>query len=255
VIDFTPPLRAEAMEMLSQYRVGGPFMPRLYEDHNTGVEDNIRCYGGLNITSPATLDPSTGILYVPSSRGCSGGSIIPGQDVDQPDNPATTGTTISQWVAGPGGGLPRVQGLPAWKPPYNRVSAYDMNTGERIWWIPIGQVPENIANHPALRNVDTSGFGGGGNSINMVAGDLLYTTEGSGGAPVLNAWNKLTGEYVGQVEMPGSGQYGMMTYSHDGQQTIVVQVGQPARLVALRLPASGGGGRGGGGRGGGPGGL
>jgi hypothetical protein len=89
----------------------------------------------------------------------------------------------------------------------------------------------------------------------MVAGDLLYTTEGSGGAPVLNAWNKLTGEYVGQVEMPGSGQYGMMTYSHDGQQTIVVQVGQPARLVALRLPASGGGGRGGGGRGGGPGGL
>jgi hypothetical protein len=38
--------------------------------------------------------------------------------------------------------------------------------------------------------------------------------------------------------MPGSGQYGMMTYMHDGQQTIVVQVGSPARLVALRLPAS-----------------
>ncbi|MDH3206609.1 MAG: PQQ-binding-like beta-propeller repeat protein [Gemmatimonadota bacterium] len=236
VIDFTPQLRAEAMEMLSQYRVGGPFMPRLYEDHNTGVEDNIRCYGGLNITNPATLDPSTGILYVPSSRGCSGGSIMPGQDADEPDNPATTGTTISQWVAGPGGGLPRVQGLPAWKPPYNRVSAYDMNTGERIWWVPIGEVPENIANHPALRGVDTSRFGGGGNSVNMVAGDLLYTTEGSSGAPVLNAWNKLTGEYVGQVEMPGAGQYGMMTYRHEGQQTIVVQAGRPARLIALRLP-------------------
>ena len=236
VIDFTPELRAEAMEMLSQYRVGGPFMPRLYEDHNTGVEDNIRCYGGLNITSPATLDPSTGILYVPSSRGCSGGSLAPGQDLDEPENPATTGTTISQWVAGPGGGLPRVQGLPAWKPPYNRVSAYDMNTGERIWWVPIGEVPENIANHPALRGVDTSRFGGGGNSINMVAGDLLYTTEGSNGAPVLNAWNKLTGDYVGQVEMPGAGQYGMMTYLHEGQQTIVVQAGRPARLIALRLP-------------------
>ena len=28
----------------------------------------------------------------------------------------------------------------------------------------------------------------------------------------------------------------MMTYSHEGQQHIVVQVGDPGRLVALRLP-------------------
>ena len=49
--------------MLRRYRVGNPFMPRLYADQNTGFEDNIRCYGGLNITNPATLDPTTGILY------------------------------------------------------------------------------------------------------------------------------------------------------------------------------------------------
>jgi glucose dehydrogenase len=237
VIDFTPELHAEAMAMLSRYSVGGPFNPRLYEGYDGPVEDNIRCYGGLNITNPATLDPTTGILYVPSSKGCSGGSVMPGADADEPDNPMTTGTTISQWVAGAGGGLPRVQGLPAWKPPYNRVSAYDMNTGERIWWVPIGDVPENVANHPALRGVDTSRFGGGGNSIQMVAGDLLYTTEGSSGPPVLNAWDKRTGEHVGEVEMPGTGQYGMMTYLHDDKQTIVVQVGSPARLVALRLPS------------------
>jgi len=236
VIDFTPELHAEAMAMLSRYSVGGPFNPRLYEGYDGPVEDNIRCYGGLNITNPATLDPTTGILYVPSSKGCSGGSVMPGADADEPDNPMTTGTTISQWVAGAGGGLPRVQGLPAWKPPYNRVSAYDMNTGERIWWVPIGDVPENIANHPALRGVDTSRFGGGGNSIQMVAGDLLYTTEGSSGPPVLNAWDKRTGEHVGEIEMPGTGQYGMMTYLHEDKQTIVVQVGSPARLVALRLP-------------------
>ncbi len=236
VIDFTPQLKAEAMAMLSRYRVGNPFMPRLWADQNTGFADNIRCYGGLNITNPATLDPTTGILYVPSSRGCSGGSVTPGLESDEPDNPATTGTTISQWVAGPGGGLPRVQGLPAWKPPYNRVSAYDMNTGERIWWVPIGEASEDIRNHPALQGVDMSRFGGGGNSIQMVAGDLLYTTEGSSGPPVLNAWNKLTGEHLGEIEIPGSGEYGMMTYMHEGQQTIVVQVGSPARLVALRLP-------------------
>ncbi|HSH74127.1 MAG TPA: PQQ-binding-like beta-propeller repeat protein, partial [Longimicrobiales bacterium] len=236
VIDFTPQLRAEALEMLGRYRVGGPFVPRLHEGHSAGVEANIRCYGGLNITSPATLDPTTGILYVPSSKGCSGGTVMSGAEADEPDNPMTTGTTISQWVAGPGGALPRVQGLPAWKPPYNRVSAYDMNTGERIWWIPIGEVPDNIRNHPVVQGMDISRWGGGGNSIQMVAGDLLYTTEGSNGAPVLNAWDKRTGEHVGEIEMPGAGQYGMMTYSHGGTQTIVVQVGDPARLVALRLP-------------------
>ena len=51
---------------------------------------------------------------------------------------ATTGTTISQWVNGTGPGLQGPQSLPIFKPPYNRLSAYDMNTGERLWWIPIG---------------------------------------------------------------------------------------------------------------------
>lgn len=51
----------------------------------------------------------------------------------------------------------------------------------------------------------------------------------------MNAYNKLTGEHVGEVDLAGSGQYGMMTYSHEGNQYIVVQVGRPGRLVAMRL--------------------
>jgi quinoprotein glucose dehydrogenase len=237
VIDFTPELRAEALDMLRPFRVGGPFMPRLYEGHDVGVVNNIRCYGGLNITNPAALDPSTGILYASSSRRCSGGLLARGADADEPDNIMTTGTTISEWVAGPGTpSLGRVQGLPVFKPPYNRLSAYDMNTGERLWWIPIGDTPEVVRNHPDLQEVDLSNTGGGGNSIQMVAGDLLYATEGSGGPPVLNAYDKRTGQFAGEVELPSPGQYGMMTYMHEGQQHVVVQVGAPGRLVALRLP-------------------
>ena len=237
LLDFTPELRAEAMEVLANYRVGGPFVPWLHVGYDGPVRQNVRCYGGLNITHPATLDPTTGILYASHRRGCSGGRIMPGADADDPDDPGTTGLTVSQWVAGGGGGgLPRVQGLPMWKPPYNRLSAYDMNTGERLWWIPIGEVSETIREHPATQGVDLSRAGGGGLSIQMVAGDLLYATRGSGGPPVLDAYDKLTGEMVGTVEMPGAGQYGMMTYSHEGQQHIVVQVGRPGRLVALRLP-------------------
>ena len=236
IIDWTPELRQEALDLIRNYRIGGPFMPRLFEGHDAGVIDNIRCAGGLNITNPATLDPTTDILYVPSSRRCGGGLVAPGADADEPDNPQTTGTTISEWVAGPGGGLPRVQGLPVWKPPYNRLSAYDMNTGERIYWIPIGEPSEEMRNNPALRGMDLSNFGGGGNSIQMVSGDLLYATEGSSGPPVLNAYNKLTGDHVGEILLPSPGQYGMMSFLHHDYQHIVVQVGQPGRLVALRLP-------------------
>ncbi len=236
IIDFTPELRAEAMEIVSRYRVDGPFLPRLYPGHDEGVMDNIRCYGGLNITHPATLDPSTGILYASHSRGCSGGSVMSGADADEPDHFQTTGVTVADWVAGRGGALPRVQGLPIPKPPYSRISAYDMNTGERLWWIPVGDAPEAVASHPDLQGMDVSRFGSGGNSIQIVAGDLLVATEGSGGPPVLNAFDKRTGEFAGEVELPAAGQYGMMTYSHQDRQHIVVQVGGPGRLVALRLP-------------------
>jgi len=105
-----------------------------------------------------------------------------------------------------------------------------------LWWIPVGEVAENIRDHPATQGIDLSRAGGGGLSIQMVAGDLLYTTEGANGPPVLNAWDKMTGDFVGTVEMPGTGQYGMMTYSHEGVQHVVVQVGRAGRLVALRLP-------------------
>ena len=239
LIDFTPELRKQALEILKKYRVGGPYMPRLHVGHNAGVINNIRCSGGLNITHPATFDPTTNILYVSHSRGCSGGLVQPGEKADKPDEPATTGTTISQWVAGPGGGLQGPEGLPIFKPPYSRLSAYDMNRGVRLWWIPIGEAPNAVKNHPRLREMDLGKTGGGNNAIQMVTGSLLLATEGSNGPPVLNAFNKETGERLGSVKLPAPGQYGMMTYMHEGKQYVVVQIGgneYPSSLVALKLP-------------------
>ena len=63
-------------------------------------------------------------------------------------------------------------------------------------------------------------------------------------AAVLDARNKATGELVGTVELPAPGQYGMMSYMHEGDQYIVVQVGRggvmQGALAALRLPSDGG---------------
>jgi quinoprotein glucose dehydrogenase len=239
LVDFTPELRQEALAIVKKFRVGGPYEPRLHDGHKAGVVNNIRCAGGLNITNPATFDPSTNTLYVSHSRGCSGGGLQPGQKADEPDAMATTGTTLSQWVNGPGPALQGPQGLPIFKPPYNRLSAYDMNTGTRLWWIPIGETPAAVRNHPALKGRDIGETGGGANSIQMVTGSLLLATEGSSGRPVLNAHDKKTGKKLGTVKLPAAGQYGMMSYMHDGKQYIVVQIGgaqYPGSLVALTLP-------------------
>jgi quinoprotein glucose dehydrogenase len=239
LIDFTPELRKEALEIVKKFRIGGAYEPRLHEGHKAGVINNIRCGGGLNITNPATFDPTTNILYVSHSRGCSGGGLQPGQKADKPEAMSTTGTTISQWVNGSGPGLQGPQSLPIFKPPYSRISAYDMNTGERIWWVPIGRTSQAVANHPMLRGRDLGELGNGSESIQMVTASLLLATEGSGGPAVLNAHDKKTGRKLGTVKLPAAGQYGMMSYLHEGKQYVVVQIGgsqYPGSLVALRLP-------------------
>ncbi len=253
IVDWTPEIRAEAMEILEGFRVGGPFMPRMHPDHQG--PPNIGCSAMVNIFHPAVFDPTTGMMYASHKPNCGGGYVIPGAEVDEPNDLFTTGTTIAPWVAGPGLSLPRVQGLPIFKPPYNRLSAYDMNAGERAWWIPIGGLPpEDVQNHPALQDVDltTWGAGGfqsqGGEAIMMVMGDLLlHTTEGlrgtpeigPNGAPVLHAADKRTGETLGSIDLPVPGQYGMMTYLHEDKQYLLVQVAQsdfPGSLVVFTLP-------------------
>ena len=84
----------------------------------------------------------------------------------------------------------------------------------------------------------------------MVIGDLLVqTTEdlrgdtevNANGMPMLHARDKRTGEILSRIEIPIPGQYGMMTYMHEGKQYLVLQAGsakrdQPGSLVALTLP-------------------
>ena len=250
VVNFTPELKQEALEIMSRYRIGGPYEPPLPEGHTENVQGWIACSGGLNITNPAALDPETGILYQPSGPQCSGRLVQPGVNVDDATHGCTasagdcttTGTTVSDWVSGGGVGWGGPQGLPIHKPPYSRITAIDMNTGEHLWWIPVGDASDQMKRHPALQGVDLSGVGGRGRAIMMATGSLLLATEGMQGAPVLNAHDKRTGEKLGSVELPAPGQYGMMTYRHDGRQFIVVQIGQggvfPGSLVALALPGS-----------------
>lgn len=267
MIDYTPQLKQQAREVLAEFRIGGLYVPPLPYPHDNPYRNVVGCVGGLNIYHPPVADPTTGIMYASHRRGCSAPAFMePTNGVDEERglpglseeawrgrerHTPTTGTTVAAWAPGRSREfLPQISRLPVYKPLFQGLAAYDMNTGEKLWDIPIGETPANIRNHPLLQGVDTSATGGSGYSIQMVMGDLLVqTTEdlrgeaelNENGMPMLHARDKRTGEILASAEIPIPGQYGMMTYMHDGVQYIVVQSGsvrrgQPGALVALRLP-------------------
>ena len=149
-----------------------------------------------------------------------------------------TGTTIADYAVGLGtpGGVPGPQGLPLEKPPYSRITAIDLNTGDHLWSIPNGGTPRFIQDHPALQGLDIPPTGNLNHSAMMVTPTmLLHTAIGEDGeTPVLYAVDKATGERIGSFETPGLGMYGLMSYMHDGQQRIVLQL--PGQLLALGVP-------------------
>jgi quinoprotein glucose dehydrogenase len=116
--------------------------------------------------------------------------------------------------------------------------AIDMSTGEHLWWIPNGDTPERIKNHPALKGLTLPNTGQQSHAVMMATRTLLISAPG--GDSVLYAVDKKTGQRLGTVKLPAPGQYGMMTYMHGGRQHIVVQImsqNHPGSLVALRLPS------------------
>ncbi|MEZ4415486.1 MAG: PQQ-binding-like beta-propeller repeat protein [Gemmatimonadota bacterium] len=233
LIDFTPELRAEAKEIMKKFRMGPLFNPPAVQTPE--LEASLHCpgaNGGTNIPGGTVVDPESGILYTASTKACSGPRLVPGTSVDPKSN--------VEWVSVGPGGSPRVQGLPIYKPPYGRITAIDMNTGEILWWIPNGDTPDNIKNHPALRGVDVGNTGQPTHATAIATRTLLIYGEGRGGEPRLHAVDKRTGKELAVIDLPAPTLTAPMSYMHEGKQYIVAAVGAgrelPGSLVALRLP-------------------
>ena len=250
LIDFTPELRQQAIEILSEWEIGPLFTPPLHRDNNIGKRGSLWCpgdVGGVNISGPAAGDPETGILYVTSLSGCSTRQLVPGEEADlryMTDNgTTTTGRTVAQYAVGTGAGGPRgPEGLPLFKPPYSRITAIDLNTGEHLWMIPVGETPDRIKNNPALAGIDVGNTGTGAHApMTVTKTMLIYASQSSDGTPALFAVDKMTGEQLGKVAVSGNSRYGMMTYVHKGEQYIVLQTGPTLTAVSLRGAVSSGG--------------
>ena len=131
LIDFTPELRKEALEIVKDYKIGPIFNPPIPPNHPSGKKSFVLCpSGSTNIYGPTGADPETGILYVSSRAGCRSEEMVAGKEKDEPDDPKVTGKTIAKWVVANRGGFRGPQGLPMYKPPYSRITAHRHEHGE-----------------------------------------------------------------------------------------------------------------------------
>jgi quinoprotein glucose dehydrogenase len=245
VIDFTPALKAEALALLSKYKIGPVYTPPIVRGEG-GKEGLLFIPNGPNWPG-GSFDPDTGMLYVYSHTLLRVLSMV-----NDPKRSDMHYVTASGAVDESGGAL-SVRGLPLVKPPWGRISAIDLTRGEIAWQIAHGETPDTIREHPALKGVTLprtgrpGGAGGSSGGIGtLVTKTLLVSGEGgtvrmpdgSRGA-MLRAYDKRTGAEQGAVRMPGAQTGSPMTYMIGGKQFIIVAVSSatmPAELIAYALP-------------------
>jgi quinoprotein glucose dehydrogenase len=233
LIDFTPELRSQALQAIEQFRIGPIYTPPSLGNAADGTRGTlvVPSFGGGANWEGGAADPETGFVYVGSSTGITVAALSP---------PGGPNPTNADYNMGGGAGLPRIEGLPLLKPPYGRITAYDMNKGEIAWQIPNGDTPDNIRNNPALAGVDFPETGIGSRAGLLVTKTLLFAGEGSGGRPIFRAYDKATGQVIWETGIPQGNQQSLpMTYLHEGRQYIVFAAGgggQAPQLVAWALP-------------------
>jgi quinoprotein glucose dehydrogenase len=244
LIDFTPELRAEALELIKHYKTGPVFTPpSIRTETNRGTIQLPGSQGGADFQG-AAFDPATHYLFVPSITAPFVADIQAGE-------PAKTNLSFMKgtraWIGGP-------QGLPLFKPPYGRITAINMNTGEIVWQVPNGVGPRD---HPAIRHLKLGRLGSPGRPSPLATRSLLFIGEGSDfvgggrsagmppeittnyGAPWFRAYDKATGDVVWEVELPAGVTGAPITYMFEGKQYIVVAISgrkHPGEFVAFSLP-------------------
>jgi quinoprotein glucose dehydrogenase len=239
LIDYTPELRKQALEIARQYRMGPLFTPPSLWDAPDGTKGAFNvpgANGGANIPGGAAVDPETGILYVATERGHSVLSLIPGS---QRGKVIGGEDSNMNYVSRGPGGIRGPQGLPLFKPPYGSIVAIDLNTGEHLWRVADGDTPASVKNHPALKGVKLPVTGKQTHATVLVTKSLFFYGEGRGAEPYLHVLDKKTGRELARVELPATTNTAPMTYMHKGRQYIVLSVAgpeHPAELVALALP-------------------
>jgi quinoprotein glucose dehydrogenase len=239
LIDFTPELRREAEEIVSHYRFGPPYLPpSVVDGKNLGTLLRPSLSGGANWQG-AAFDPETGMFYVSSISSTSPIGLRQEPKISDMSYIGAYGEGF------PNGSLGGPSGLPLIRPPWGRITAINMNSGDHVWMIPNSDTPEWASNNPALKGIDLPRTGSFDQVGLLVTRTLLIAGEGSGlwraggGGNKLFAYDKATGAKLGRLTLPANQSGIPMTYAVDGRQYLVLAVGAkglPGELVALTPP-------------------
>lgn len=147
------------------------------------------------------------------------------------------------------------------KPPYGRITAIDLGTGEHLWQQPLGEGPRN---HSAIRDLNLPRLGWWHRGAPLLTKTLLFVgqegrvwdigagllrnkqeftdqekRESSDFHPRLFVYDKADGELIHEFVMPMNITGAPMTYMAGGKQFIVFAVGgilAPAKLIGMCLP-------------------
>jgi quinoprotein glucose dehydrogenase len=301
LVDFTPELKAEALELIKPYRYGPLFTPPVVATAELRGTIMVPHAQGAALWEGSAFDPETQMLYVPSVTnlftiglqpggtrsdmayvgGGFGGDGPPpagaparGGNAGAPPGQAPGGAAPTGGANGGGGGrggrggggggrgatgTPQLgpgvsrgpwgmgpQGLPLVKPPYGRITAYNMNTGDIVFQVANGDTYDWIKTHPALQGMNIPKTGRADEGGILLTKTLAFTGQGcglfrsgGGGGNQFYAYDKQTGEVVSEMTLPQSTCGNPMTYMINGKQYIAVSLGSrtaPAELIALTLP-------------------
>jgi quinoprotein glucose dehydrogenase len=109
-------------------------------------------------------------------------------------------------------------GYPAVAPPWGTLSAINLNTGEYVWKIPLGEYPELAAQ--GLKNTGTENYGG----PVVTAGGLVFIGA-TNFDKKFRAFDKTTGALLWETTLPFSGNATPVTYAVQGRQFVVIAAG------------------------------
>jgi quinoprotein glucose dehydrogenase len=233
LIDFTPEIRARALEETKSLRFGPLFTPPSKE----GTIVMPGAIGGAGWGGGA-LDPSSGTIYIKATNSPAMYKIFQPAHSDTVDAEYSADLSASsvRVAMPPKDSGQRLPPLPINRPPYGTLTAIDLNSGDTKWSVPLGDTPA-IRNHPLLKDLTLPPLGVAGSPGPMVtASGLIFAT---GGGSTLYAIDTRDGSTLWSAELGQNGYAVPMTYrTKAGKQFVVIATGAAtgAKLQAFALP-------------------